>query len=373
MSVSKESQYKPSVEHPKTSELPKDVLSEGELKKRGVRIIQADNTNLYIREGAFAEGAPLEDHNKSGSQLTIVLVDGPSVSGYAMSHPKYAEFKNLLPEELAEQKTVDEYKKLAIGSQEEQVKIWGDYLREIEAGNKDLLRLMSLQKMRNEILSSKTMLRVYGIMSEQDIRDEMAIMFSRAAGLYRPRELRERPVIGLQQGEEVENTRRYLHNSIIFLAVGHHESKKYNVLYFTPEGELNIFPFVGVGASLKPKRPLLNQTHPDPKEFKFMNYVYVDNTSYLFGAQTPGLSLRHELEHHNAAVFSWVEKGEKPVSNEFDTDIKSMKGIRDAWEKWEQSGFTDNSGYYFVFSLPEGGYILTKHESSSGSSVSSEL
>lgn len=91
--ISRESQYKPSVEHPKTSELPKDVLSEDKLKAKRVSIIPAKNTNLYITEGAFAEGGPLESFNKTGTGLTIVLIDGPVISPYFMSDPKYAEVK----------------------------------------------------------------------------------------------------------------------------------------------------------------------------------------------------------------------------------------------------------------------------------------
>jgi hypothetical protein len=46
-----------------------------------------------------------------------------------------------------------------------------------------------------------------------------------------------------------------------------------------------------------------------------------------------------------------------------------MDGISRAWKKWVDSGYKDDSGYYFVFSLPGGGYIMTKHKGEKGTSA----
>lgn len=74
--------------HPRTVILPKDVLPSEELEKRGVEIIQPENTSLHIRAGAFEKGGPLADFNKSGRKLTIVLVNGLTIDPYYMQDIK---------------------------------------------------------------------------------------------------------------------------------------------------------------------------------------------------------------------------------------------------------------------------------------------
>lgn len=94
--------------------------------------------------------------------------------------------------------------------------------------------------------------------------------------------------------------------------------------------------------------------------------------SYPYGAQTAGLTLRHESAHDEFIAQKFM-KGEAPHYSEYDTDMKAMETIRNAWERWERSEFTDNSGYYFIFSLPEGGYILTENKSPTNSTAPEKL
>ncbi|MDO8460875.1 MAG: hypothetical protein Q7S38_00360, partial [bacterium] len=90
-----------SVEHPVQKELPKDVLSFDELKKRGIEIIQADNTWLSIRKGAFEKGGPLEDYKDGAkNRLKIVLVNGPSIPKEFMKDPKYNDVEKYRAEEI---------------------------------------------------------------------------------------------------------------------------------------------------------------------------------------------------------------------------------------------------------------------------------
>jgi hypothetical protein len=68
--------YKESPEKPRTLELPKDVMSEDELRQKGVEIIQGD-TKLYIRHQAFEADGPLAAFDGQGRKLIIAAVDGP--------------------------------------------------------------------------------------------------------------------------------------------------------------------------------------------------------------------------------------------------------------------------------------------------------
>ena len=44
--------------------------------------------------------------------------------------------------------------------------------------------------------------------------------------------------------------------------------------------------------------------------------------------------------------------------NEYDTDMATRKYFKKPWEKWKNSGYTDNNGYNFVVGLGQGGYVL---------------
>ena len=159
------------------------------------------------------------------------------------------------------------------------------------------------------------------------------------------------------KGKITEKSIRNKKEPIIFLAVGQITfDLNREVLFFDKDGHFgadnkNIFPDVPSDT-----RPNPSQTHPNPDDFQMNpNASSNDPKSYPYGAQTPGQSLRHEAEHNVLEA--------QGIFNEYHTDMRAMEGIRDAWERWEKSGFTDNSGYYFVFSLPPeegGGYILTK-------------
>lgn len=84
-----------SLEHPVRKDLPNDVLSARKLKEKGVEIMQSDNTDLYIREGAFEEGGPLADYAKGEYNLKIVLLNSPILSEVFMRDPKYKEIKDI--------------------------------------------------------------------------------------------------------------------------------------------------------------------------------------------------------------------------------------------------------------------------------------
>lgn len=360
-----------SSEKPQARQLPKDVLTKEELEKRGIEIIQADNANLYIREGAFAEGAPLEAFNKTGGKLIIALVDGPVVSSYLMSDPKYAYVKARLLQEPGiedpkiKEESIAQYREKEVEKGErilerlrQKAKELAEKIKTLQNPNQDLLKELSNTK--NLILDYKFWVYIDKNMTDKDILAKIASRSSDAAGLYSPG--------GIGQNSPFSPP-------IIFLAVGGVGDQEYRTVYFTPEGRVNVSePTVFLNID---SRPLPSQTHPNPKDFKINKSASPENPRhYLYGGQTPGQSLRHDLKHDVQAREQWIKEGKLPDLNEYNeykADMKAMDGIREAWEKWQGSGFTDNTGYPFVFSLPEGGYIFTKHRPSSVSSSSGKV
>lgn len=140
----------------------------------------------------------------------------------------------------------------------------------------------------------------------------------------------------------------------IFVAVGGNTSNhKREVFYFDKSGKFATNPF-WIQQRVYDKAPQPKETYPDPSEIKSTDE---NPEGYLYESSGVGFTLQHEVAHHRANL--------EGNNNEQNADMSAMDTIRKAWEVWKKSGFTDNSGYYFVFSLPPekgGGYILTEHK-----------
>lgn len=135
--------------------------------------------------------------------------------------------------------------------------------------------------------------------------------------------------------------------------------------YFDPKGDFNFGYNHGsgrVGGAIKLPFSSLDEygvysfdSFPDPNEFMINPDASPNNPkSYPYGGVTPGFTLRHEIAHAkflNGSLF--------PNNSEYDTDMEAMRGIREAWNKWQASGKKDDSGYYFALRDNNGRYILT--------------
>lgn len=365
--------YPPSVEHPETRHLPDDVLSDEELNNRGIEIIQSRYTSLYIREGAFDENGPLVNFNSTGRNIRIVLVDGPTVSQYFMKDDKYAKVRDLVPSIDEEKKSIKTYRKERIESLEKQLTlqprdmrdgfmmpdVYSDYYKD-DYYNSELFR--------SGLKNIKELIAAYKNMKDEDVLriKKTSNPSADALGLY---DVRLHKSVSISSSGI--KTNRYV-NPTIFLAVGGSDYKQANVVFFGPDGKIHSYATnfqFGTG-NITPKE---KDTHPNPADFLVNPEATSDNPkSYPYAGQTAGQSLEHELEHDELIGQNFIEGKELDYS-EYNTDVGAMKRIREAWEKWEKSGFTDNSGYHFVFSLPGGGYILTENKSSSDSTTLSKL
>ena len=304
-----------SLDHPKTAELPKDVLSEDELMDRGVTVFQAENiTNFYIRKGAFEEGAILANFNHTGKELKILILDGSVIDPKYLNDPKYQDAINKIPEE------------------NRSVKDRRDYMIKNAGWNLEGMR-RAIKKLKE---SNKTIDPYY----EESIFEQKKIEY-RYKNLMTDDQILKEYFSENAQGLHSPSK----DNKTIFLSLGG-RNFNYVTIYIDPDGFGRIQSKTSSGSAGRVEQ---KQTYPNPQDFQINPTASPNNTlSYPYAAVTPGLVARHELVH---------------TESEYETDMKAMQSIRDAWDKWVESGYKDNTGYHFVFRLPPeagGGYILTR-------------
>lgn len=339
--------YPYTAEHPKTTELPEDVLSKEDLEKRGVKIIEAADTNLYIREGAFAKDAPLADFNNTGRELTIVLVDGGEASKRSMNDPKNAALWDLVPE--LNNRGISKYKAGKIDSLNRELgtarlelkqQIELKRQKKTESADERIRRLQT----QDYIFSLKTIMYEFKNVMTNDQIFTHKFVRAEYAGKYFGRD-KDREVIFLKVGEPVQ---RGFRETIIFsdlLGGFQIESTSYE------------------GGGRSGLRPIANQTHLKPPSHVAPPPLLGSDYYAALDVGGTGFTLRHEIGHAQL-------RNENSSYVEYGADMKAVAGLKSAWEKWEKSGFTDNSGYHFVFSLPEGGYIITEHRQSNANTPS---
>lgn len=341
------SAYQASEEKPMLSELPADVVSEKELERRKIKIINTPGeVKLWIRESAFQEEGVLEYFD--GDQETgmiIVLVDGPVVDRRFLNDPVYDDVRDALPD-MTRDLEVFRAEKIRFFSE------LVDYYKEALANCKDPKERESI----GDIIHGLDLdLQFYGSLSEDQLLLEMVEDDSEAAGKYfSPSSI---------PGRE---------NALLFVAVGKGNKLQTGVdIYFDANGEFYIADFGEWNAG--DFSPKTNQSHPNPDDFMLNPLVAKEGTDkykgsymYPYGGQTPGQILRHEEVHDEFLNYAreWRESGEDSNFSEFDTDMRAMEQIRAAYKKWKESG--DDSGFCFVFRTRDGKYILTQKEREPG-------
>ena len=341
----------PSEAHPEKGP-PSDLLTEEELKERGVNIIQTEEVKLHLRQSAFAEGQPLAIYTPGGpNSLEIILVDGPVVTSSFLGDSKYDSVRGILEERDA---SLEEYKKGKISEIEANIESFRSELQEAIKGEQgkikfyqDILRLYK----------GKLYLYQHFYTDEQLLLD-MNTEDINFAGLYWPAEFTKR-----YRGEP--NT------AIVFVAVGKGSPPLDMVeLCATPEGDYSLNQIGSFGSSSGGNEPKKGESHPSPEDFTRNSNASPDKPmSYPFGGQQAGQVLRHELQHDNLMYEVWKRiLGESDSSDSIDageyaTDMAAMKGIAEAWEQWKNSEFTDDSLYWAVWEKSDGSWIYSKKQS----------
>lgn len=323
----------------KESDLPKDILSRQELLKRGVNIIQPPGEmELRIRQGAFeGDGLLSSSLNKSGKNLTIVLLDAPFLSKEFMQDKRYDAVRNLLRKEA----------------------------------------LQYVPGMRDEVLSFlKADLIALGNKSRDEYEGSLSYDFAQydiarvKANIQASQSFVTNAQVLIQNQSELKrkNSDDYLGQyiygkNLIFVSLGSPQFDT-DIAFFYFDGQGNFNSGYNDGEQRVRRSSILPldeygidgfDSLPDPNKFKVNPNASLSNPrSYPYAGINPGFVLRHEIVHSkfiNGSFFS--------NDSEYDTDMEAMRGIREAWDKWQASGKKDNSGYYFAIRGSFGRYILT--------------
>lgn len=321
-------------ESPFHYELPEDTLDKEQLKTFGVEIIQAEGSKLYIRRGAFGEGALLSSFVEGPRKLKIVLMDSQVVSKRFLDDPKY--------DEVRDRTTIDDNIDV-LRTRYEKIDTYYQRLAEVR-DVPGLTREAKLADWENLLNLKTDIYWVSDMLTDNEIIESSVIGEQiRNLGMY----------IRGQYVEKVEDM-----PAVIFLAVGSRErGKDFVRVYFDGEGKTiveNTEFYRSVHATLPGKA----EGYPNSEKIsQRWNYVGHPDT-YIFDFDTAGQFLRHEFGHDYQMGYL-----DRPA-DESEADLKAYESLVSAHEKWTLSG--DNSGYYFVFSAEDEtgtpGYILTTAE-----------
>lgn len=330
------SNYTPSAEKPRTPELPKDVMTEQELLAKGVEIIQG-RKKLFIRKQAFETGGPLEAFNGSDRKLILVPVDGPYIGNDFMADAKYDRVIHIYggrsPVSLID---VEGFKSQVLPRYEQGLEQERNRIKNaISSGVNPGLGGSGILFYKEWIYLLKE------AKTSQDMFDY--------AGLFPTAN-----TLGQYFGPErskIPNT------AIIFFAVGKNNARlKHFFLKFEANGKVT--GEVQTAAAGRDRRPYPEHTHPNPADYpKTPDGSPSRSETYAYMGNDPGRALNHEIKHDK---YNRIDSKDQ---NEYFTDTDAMEVTSKGYEKWRQSGFTDDSGYYFVWELDEefgGGYILTR-------------
>ncbi len=326
--------------HPTKKELPTDTISESELEQKGINIIQASRTKLSIRKGAFEQTEPLAAFDNTGRKMTIVLLDTPYISPFGVKDAKYDSVRNLIPKDERNPNRV----------REEQKSLLQKYLDKTRKDTKNdtgVIKINSGQVNPNlpgtdlDIFRSKREMLIVNSLSDDEL-------------LFKT----QTSVTGIPQEGKYFAPSDNGDAAVIFIpASDDYREINFATFYFTSEGKFKVedsgtLDKITTTPGFAPRK---EHAYPNPSDFSKADVDPSDPTAYPYGSQTIGQCLRHEFLHD----LLIKQNKEKSNWSEYDTDMSAMEGIRKAWQKWVDSNYTDDSGFYLAFSLSNGEYVLT--------------
>ncbi len=323
-----------SEKHPVEAYLPKDTLTDAELKKRGIEIIQSDYTELHIREGAFRDGELLSGYKDGKRKLIFVMIDEEVVSRHYLKDPKFNSVRELA----APYEDVD-----VEGLREKMVK---GYNSEIDLNRKSLKDYGS-EEYYLSILDLKTFIyHTQHLMSAKELLD----VSIRSAQL---KSKDHQTVLGQYHQDTYDDKGNMTSPAVIFVAMGEPpKSRDYLRIYFDKKGETVVDNFVnraeGSDVALSDLQAL-----PGPNDIGRRSYINEAQDTYILDPDWPGVRIRHEASHN------FLMADQKEPASEYGADEEVIATFKRARDEFDRTG--DNSGYYFVLrSKKTGEVILTE-------------
>lgn len=320
-------------EHPILKELPEDVMSEEELVKKNVRIVQGKDVKLYIRESAFNKGEALEAMNpefssedidgekiKGQKSLVIVVADTFALFRQLLDNPNDPS-SMLLPE--FPQSLIHDYEGLEKGRYKKELSRLQVELKKAALGK----NLKDKQEIESSILMLKPMLSALeqGKVSVQEL---IAGTLENDFYFDFPEEVEKIRKIG---GRFIAAGQR--ENFIYVLTNNFFANAKYG-LFINPDGELYINQQISTYGG----------SHGAVPNSYYLSFPSVQD--YL----APGLTIGEVMEHE---TYHFFLNANKRINGEDETNMHALWNIKDASSRWKNSGYEDSSQYSFIFSIPE--------------------
>lgn len=317
--------HQPPPEIPNTREKPAvmnnrpDTVSTSELARRHIQIIQGTDTELLIRQGAFNQGEMLASHTRgTDNNLIIAVVDGP-VSSFTTQDSCYDQVRPLF----ASQPYPDlaTYKSESIHSLKERLK----------SNSQDISAQTNLYLLEH-------------VFTDSDLKKRIGEVYGSVGKYFSPQDV-------------AEYTSLSPNTSVIFFSTRWISSPSFVNLYIDAQGKFCVgrtFGSTTTSCSLLP-----NQTHPNPNEISLKGDINQMPTKDYYPLTTKdraGLTLTHELEHN---ILNNLSSSPPPTFQEWSADRATYYRLVRAYNRWHDSGFTDDSLYYFDLHTQGQPHILT--------------
>lgn len=383
-----------SEERPLVTVPPERTLTPEQLAARNVEIINPNDpkaNKLFLTDEIFQSSGLLgplvllneqlpEDERQ---KLTLAVINGGALTQEYATAQEYDRVRHKLDEM---KKTVQQ-----LVTQHQR-----DLTTSLELNREWVKKDPRTELFQDRVLRYKSLITLYTqTLSEAELLMEMYFKEkkNRAAGQY-------------FQYPFDENRKE----SVIFIAAPELKqtlNKTYYSIMARPEGDFGIYTLKGTEINDAPA-PRVDQGFPSPDDATQVtnkDFTQSELTAeqaeekkvsvYRYAFQTGG-NLRHEFAHYilmnilpklaekgvidqselykklieneeiKKYLIPWgLSDGYFPMmNNEAVTDQLAYDTLAAAWKKWEESGFTDPSGFYIVFQIPysdvlQGGYQLT--------------
>jgi hypothetical protein len=344
-----------SPEHPVLTELPKDVLSDEELAKYNIKIIQAapdkgeEAMKIYVRKSAVEEKDGIFGNLKNG--LTIVALNAPYICREMFEalnsdhryddvinlYPFIEPIKDYIPEVIED---IDRNRDIWEQQFPADVKDLDTYIAQsdIEQYEMDYLGFKTRKKVMEEELTPKQRILINVGEAMQKEGNDFWIFPNRVdsiiyGGLYHK--------AGVQyMNRDITDT-----DMITITTTVPQQTLAIGSFYFSPSGELianrYMLPIFSVGEKGKFLTDM-NDPNINPDELKKRE----NDEKYTFWGGF-GWKVEHEATHGwmaNNPLWAPFHSDEKLV------DELTAKRLRKSYTNWIVNG--DNSGYPFVLSRP---------------------
>lgn len=323
-----------SEKHPVEAYLPKDTLTEAELRKRGIEIIQSDFTELHIRQGAFEDGELLSGYSDGKRKLKFVMLDAEVVSRHYLKDAKFNSVRECAPD----YEDVD-----VVGRKEEMIE---GYNSDIASNRQDRKEYGYETYYRSTLELKSYLYHLQHLMSAQELLDISIRSAQLQSGHHTLIE-------GLYHQDTYDEKGNMASPAVIFVAMGEPpKSRDYLRIYFDKNGGTVVDNFVNYAEGSAVVLPEL-QAYPGQDDLSRRFYVNKAEDTYILQGLTPGEVIRHEAAHNFLMGYK------KEPASEYGADEEVITSLTRARVEYDETG--NNSGYYFVLrSKKTGDVILTE-------------